>query len=111
MFLCYTYAPSEAKVSLTENISMHACGGELDGSYTFQRSLIGFKFSCVEFGEVLKISRLLISNTIQQNIVSVYAEYSLNVKLLFTPVFAPRTVPFGETNQTSCVLYFFYSTS
>ena len=42
-----TYAPSEAKVSLTENISMHACGGELDGLYTFQRNLIGFKFSCV----------------------------------------------------------------
>ena len=74
VFLCYTYAPSEAKVSLTENISMHACGGELDGLYTFQRNLIGFQFSGVEFGELLKISRLLISNTFQQNVVSVHVE-------------------------------------
>ena len=34
MFLCYTHAPSEAKVSLTENINIHACGGELDRLYT-----------------------------------------------------------------------------
>ena len=74
VFLYYTYALSEAKVSLTENISMHTCGGELDGLYIFQRHLIGFKFSFVEFGELLKISRLLISNTIQQNIVFAYAE-------------------------------------
>ena len=37
VFLCYTHAPSEAKVSLTENINIHACGGELDGLYTFTR--------------------------------------------------------------------------
>ena len=30
VFLCYTHAPSEAKVSLTENINIHVCGGELD---------------------------------------------------------------------------------
>ena len=30
VFSCYTHAPSEAKVSLTENINIHACGGELD---------------------------------------------------------------------------------
>ena len=35
MFLCYTHASSEAKVSLAENINIHACGGELDGLYTF----------------------------------------------------------------------------
>ena len=51
VFLCYMHAPSEAKVSLTENINIHACGGELDGLYTFPRNWIGFKFSCVEFGE------------------------------------------------------------
>ena len=37
MFLCYTHAPPEAKVSLTENINIHACGGELDGLYKFIR--------------------------------------------------------------------------
>ena len=26
MFLCYTHAPSEAKVSLTENINIQTCG-------------------------------------------------------------------------------------
>ena len=31
------HAPSEAKVSLTENINIHACGGELDGLYKFIR--------------------------------------------------------------------------
>ena len=60
MFLCYTHVPSEAKVSLTENINIHACGGELAGLYTFTRDLIGFKFSCVEFYERFKISRLLL---------------------------------------------------
>ena len=35
MFLCYTHALSEAKVSLTENTDIHTCGGELDGLYTF----------------------------------------------------------------------------
>ena len=45
-------APSEAKVSLTENINMHASGGELDGLYTFPLDWIGFKFSRVEFGEL-----------------------------------------------------------
>ena len=35
MFSCYTHAPSEAKVSLTENTDIHTCGGELDGLYTF----------------------------------------------------------------------------
>ena len=34
VFLCYAHAPSEAKVSLTENINIHACGGELDRLYT-----------------------------------------------------------------------------
>ena len=37
VFLCYTYAPSGAKVSLTESIKIHACGGEFDGLYTFRR--------------------------------------------------------------------------
>ena len=46
------HAPSEAKVSLTENINMHASGGELDGLYTFPLDWIGFKFSRVEFGEL-----------------------------------------------------------
>ena len=27
------HAPAEAKVSLTENINVHACGSELDGLY------------------------------------------------------------------------------
>ena len=31
VILCYTPVPSEAKVSLTENINIHACGGEFDG--------------------------------------------------------------------------------
>ena len=31
VFLCYTHAPSEAKVLLTENINTHACGGEFYG--------------------------------------------------------------------------------
>ena len=68
VFLCYTHAPSEAKVSLTENINIHACGGELDRLYTFKRDCIGFKFSCVEFGERLRISRLLLQNTMWQKI-------------------------------------------
>ena len=34
LFLCYTHAPSEAKVSL---INIHTCGLELDGLYTFPR--------------------------------------------------------------------------
>ena len=59
MFLCYTHAPSEA-VSQTENINIHVCGGELAGLYTFTRDSIGFKFSCVEFYERFKISRLLL---------------------------------------------------
>ena len=29
-------------VSLTENINIHACGGELAGLYTFTRDCIGF---------------------------------------------------------------------
>ena len=37
VFLCYTHAPPEAKVSLTENINIHAFGGELSGLYTFPR--------------------------------------------------------------------------
>ena len=37
LFLFYTHAPSEAKVSLTENINIHTCGLELDGLYTFPR--------------------------------------------------------------------------
>ena len=37
VFLCYTHAPPEAKVSLTENINIHAFGGELNGLYTFPR--------------------------------------------------------------------------
>ena len=37
VILCYTPVPSEAKVSLTENINIHACGGEFDGLYTFTR--------------------------------------------------------------------------
>ena len=60
VFLCYTHAPCEAKVSLTENIDIHAFGAELDGLCTFPRNWIGFKFSCVEFGERLKICRLLL---------------------------------------------------
>ena len=60
VLLCYTHALSEAKVLLTENVNIHACGGELDGLYTFPRNRIGFKFSCVEFGELLKISRHLL---------------------------------------------------
>ena len=54
------HAPSEAKVSLTENINLHACGDELDGLYTFPRDWIGFNFSCVEFGERFNIFRLLL---------------------------------------------------
>ena len=48
-------------------------------------------------------------------------EHPLNMDLLFSlkfelsPTFVTVTevitVPFGETNHTSCVLYFFYSTS
>ena len=38
VFLCYTHAPCEAKVSLTENIDIHACGAELDGLCTFPRN-------------------------------------------------------------------------
>ena len=38
VLLCYTHAPSEAKVLLTENVNIHACGGELDGLYTFPRN-------------------------------------------------------------------------
>ena len=56
VFLCYTHAPPEAKVSLTENINIHAFGCELNG----------LKFSCVEFGERLKICRLLLKNKMQQ---------------------------------------------
>ena len=37
VFLCYTHAISEAKVSLTENINIHTCGLELDRLYTFPR--------------------------------------------------------------------------
>ena len=37
VFLCYTHAPPEAEASLTEKINIHACGGELDGLYTFTR--------------------------------------------------------------------------
>ena len=37
VFLCYTHAPSEAKVSLSESINIQACGGEFDGLYTFRR--------------------------------------------------------------------------
>ena len=33
MFLYYTHTPYEAKVSLTENINIHAYGGEFDGLY------------------------------------------------------------------------------
>ena len=33
VFLCNIQAPSEAKVSLTENINVHACGSELGGLY------------------------------------------------------------------------------
>ena len=60
VFLCNTHAPSEAKVSPTENINIHACGGELAGLYTFTRDRIGFKFSRDEFYERLKFSRLLL---------------------------------------------------
>ena len=35
VFLCYTHAPCEAMVSLTENIDIHAFGAELDGLCTF----------------------------------------------------------------------------
>ena len=49
VFLCYTHTPSEAKVSLTEDINIHACGGELD-DYTRSHTIESvFKFSCVEF--------------------------------------------------------------
>ena len=37
VFLCYTHAPSEAKVSQTESKNIHACGGQFDGLYTFRR--------------------------------------------------------------------------
>ena len=37
VFLCYTHAPPEDKVSPTENINIHAFGGELNGLYTFPR--------------------------------------------------------------------------
>ena len=37
VFLCYMHTPSKAKVSLTENVNRHACGGEFDGLYTFTR--------------------------------------------------------------------------
>ena len=37
VFLCYVHAASEAKISLTENINKHTCGGYLDGLYTFTR--------------------------------------------------------------------------
>ena len=33
VILCYTPVPSEAKVSPTENINIHACGDEFDGLY------------------------------------------------------------------------------
>ena len=42
MFLCYTHAISEAKVSLTENINIHTYGFELDGLYTFPRDFLSF---------------------------------------------------------------------
>ena len=42
VFLCYTHAPSEAKVSLTENTNIQSCGGEFDGLYTFTRDGISF---------------------------------------------------------------------
>ena len=37
VFLCFTRAPSEVKVSLTENINIHACGVELGRLYSFPR--------------------------------------------------------------------------
>ena len=37
VFLCYTHAPSEAKVSPTENINIQACEVDLDGLHTFPR--------------------------------------------------------------------------
>ena len=85
------HAPSEGKVSLTENINLHVCGGELDVLYTFPRDWIGFKFSCVEFGERFNISRLLLKNTMWQKIA--FAHVELNILLILTyclfVVFAP----------------------
>ena len=60
------HAPSEAKVSLTENINMHASGGELDGLYTFPLDWIGFKFSRVEFGELDGQNKNLEDVTVEQ---------------------------------------------
>ena len=44
---------------------------------------------------------------------SLHLVYSLKFWLSFTFVTITEliTVPFGETNHTSCALYFFYSTS
>ena len=62
VFLCYTHAPSEAKVSLTENVNINACGGELDGLYTFplQRTIKDFSAFTL--------------NTMQQKITSAHVE-------------------------------------
>ena len=39
------HAPSEAKVSLAENINLHACGGELDGRFHAIESALSFPVS------------------------------------------------------------------
>ena len=55
VFLYYTHTPSEAKVSLTENIKIHAYGGEFDGLYIS----LSAKNSCKKKNLRLKQLRIL----------------------------------------------------
>ena len=74
MFLCYTHAPSEAKVSLTENVNINACGDELDGLYTFplQRT-------------IKDVSAFTLKHDAAKNSIGACRiDHPLNISLLFT---------------------------
>ena len=113
VFLCYTHAPSEVKVSLTENVNINACGGELDGLYTFplQRTIKDFSaFTLKHDAAKNSIGACRIDYPLNINLLFTYG-LKFELSLTFVTVTELITVPFGETNQIPCALYFFYSTS
>ena len=74
VFLCYTHAPSEAKVSLTENVNINACGDELDGLYTFPQQRTTKDVSAFT----------LKHDAAKNSIGACRIDHPLNINLLFT---------------------------